>query len=255
MRKRLKYIFGGALAVVIAMLLGVYVFNFSHEEVFPNKNAVNYHYGFYHEDIEENWSTVNLDSSGHSFKMSYILSRATRNPFVAGFIAVDTDNGTLANFYDHNTLRINLSSNVGMRIPVMLTFDYKKGEKKKNGKPFPMVTLRTFIDYEESGEYDIAFDELHIPDWWYRVHRLHRDEVDLKKITNLKGIVIGSCSILREKVRDTIEVGKIEFYTDNSFLYLVIVGLAVVFAIILITLLFALRKPTRQMVKRKRPVW
>lgn len=236
MRKQFNYLlFGAALTLLISLLL-VLLINSSREEVFPNKEAVNYHYGYYHEDIEENWSTVSLDSSDHGFRMSYILSRATRNPYVAGFIAVNDSDTSLADFHKHNTLRVNLKSNVGMRIPILLTFDYKKGEKKSNGKPFPMVTLEKFVDYYGEGNYDIPLNEMRIPDWWYRVHRLHRDEVDLSKLTNVKGVVIGSCSLLREKARDTIEVKKIEFFTDNTALYWKVGVAVVVFSLMLMVL-------------------
>ncbi|MFT6717065.1 MAG: hypothetical protein ACJA0Q_001716 [Saprospiraceae bacterium] len=220
MKQRLKYLLGAAVGVLLITFLGVYILYSSYEEVFPNQENVNYHYGFYHEDIEEDWSEVSVDSSSYSFKMSYRLSRATRTPFVAGYITINDNTKSLAKYQDHNAVRINLKSNVGMRIPIMLTFDYKEGEKKKNGKPFPMLTLIKFIDYHEAGDYEIPLSEFRIPDWWYRVHRLHRDEVDINKITNIRGVIVGSCGLLREKVRDIIEIKKIEFYTDNSALYL-----------------------------------
>lgn len=226
-RKKLKMvgiISGVILCVFLIPLLTISVIKYSHKEVFPNKENINYNYGFYHEDVEKDWSYIDLDTSNFSFKMHYKLSRATRTPFVAAFIAVKDSMKTLTNYQDHNTLRLHLTSQVGMRIPVMITFDYGAGETKKNGKPFPMVTLLKFIDYSEPGNYDIALDEMRIPDWWYRVHRLHREEVDLNKLTNVKGIVIGSCSILREKERDTIEIKKIEFFTDNSSLYWKVIG-------------------------------
>ena len=106
-----------------------------------------------------------------------------------------------------------------------------------------MLTLIKFVDYYEPGNYDIPLDEFEIPDWWFRVHRLHRDEVDLKKVTDVRGVVIGSCSILRENIRDTIEVSKIEFYTDNTYNYLGVIALVSLSTLLVFIVL--LKKRTR----------
>ena len=240
MAKKIKYTLVFGMVALLLAMASVFLFTSSHEEVFPRVDDVNYYYGHYHEDIEEDWSEVKLDSSSNSFKMSYKLSRATRTPFVASYIVIDEKTKTLAEIKDHNTLRINLESKVGMRIPIMVTFDYMEGQVKENGKPFPMMTLKYQIEYTEAGNYDIAIDEMQIPDWWFRVHRLHRNEVDRSKITNVRGIIVGSCTILKEKNWDTIEVNKIEFYTDNSNLYRKVFGC--VMGLTLLVLVLVLKK-------------
>ncbi|MFT6746822.1 MAG: hypothetical protein ACJAZ2_001166 [Glaciecola sp.] len=246
MKKKFKYLLGTVVALLVLSFLLIYLLASSHEEVFPNKDAVNYNYGFYHEDIEKDWSTVNLDSSNQTFKMTYKLSRATRNPFVAGFIVKNDSVKTLANYSKHNMFRIHLKSNAGMRIPIMLTFSYKEGEKKKNGKAFPMLTLLKFVDYNEPGYYDISLDEFTIPDWWYRVHRLHRDEVDMAKVTYVRGVIIGSCSLLRENITDSIEVESIAFYSDNSTLYLTTFIVLLLLTAISLVVLFRKKVRIRQ---------
>lgn len=207
----------GIAGVLLALcFICVFLFNSSSEKIFPKTKDVKYVYGTYHEDIDEKWSEVELDTVDHPFKMTYELSRATRNPFVAGFIARKEHVVSLANFTNHNALKINIKAKNGMRIPVMLTLEYPKGLKKKNGIDFPLITILKYIDYVEEGEYQIKFEDMIIPDWWYRVHRLHKDEVDLDKVVSVQGVVIGSCSILRENIQDSIEVNSIEFYTENS---------------------------------------
>lgn len=234
-KKSFKTLLKASLILLLLSFLGVYVFCSSHQEVFPKLNGVNYNYGSYHEDIEADWSEITLDSSNHSFKMTYTLSRGTRTPFVAAFIEKDSGTSHLAKFHEHNTLKIELKSKVGMRIPVMLGLDYKKGETKKNGKSFPMVTLVKFIEYNKAGVYEIPLDEMQIPDWWYRVHRLHRDEVDFNKIESVRSIIVGSCSILKEKIEDTIEVKSVAFYSNNTSVYIriflsLLAGLLLAFA-------------------------
>lgn len=232
--KKISLIAGGLLVVAF---LSILIFNSSHEEVFPKIGNKNYVFGSYHEDIPENNSIVKLDTLNDAFKITYELSRATRNPFIAAFIATKDSVNSLADFHKHNAVRINLKSKIGMRIPVMITLGYPKGAVKENGIAFPLVTLVKYIEYKEPGDYEIRLDEMKIPDWWYRVHRLHREEVDLGKIVRVEGIVIGSCSILREKLEDTITINSIEFYTDNSILYrntvLVIASILLIVLIVL----------------------
>ncbi len=237
MNKKIARISIVGIAVFATCAIGIRLFNSSEEEVFPNKEDVNYFFGYYREDIVDNWSDVSVDSSDHQFKMTYTLSRATRNPFTASFIATKLDSGGLAKFHDHNSVRIDLKSNLGMRFPVMFTFDYEKGATKKNGKPFPMVTMEKFIDYTGPGEYIIPLHEFRIPDWWYRVHRLHKDEVDRGKVTHVRSVILGSCTILKEKLQDTVEIENITFYTDNSDWYKklsVIISVVTIFAFLFV---------------------
>ena len=97
MNKKIMNIAFIGIAAFAMCAAGIRLLNSSNEEVFPNKENANYFFGFYHEDIDDNWSTVNVDSSNHQFKMTYTLSRETRNPFTASFIASKADSGGLAN--------------------------------------------------------------------------------------------------------------------------------------------------------------
>lgn len=200
----------------------IFFLNYDKYTVYPVDDLSVYEVGTYHEELDSNWSKASFDTINNRIQFTYKLSTAREEPFAAFYFRHADITKKLVDLEGFNSISLYLKSEHAQRIPVTLRFhnDLYLNLSKK----YPEVSMSAVIDYQGEGTYTIPLSEFEIAAWWLRYHGIEKETIDLKNITELKYLAIGSCQALEPGLQDQITIGDVEFYNDYSTVYLVSSG-------------------------------
>lgn len=205
---------------VVLFLTGTMLFSlkFNSFTVFPFDKISGISINTSHEAVLKGYSNINYYfEKDSSISFDYELSKTIQEPIVALYFHKLDVNKKYFDFSDFNEISIYLKSKKSKRIPIYITIDYERINKKSGD--FLSLPLVYVIDYIGEGEYKIAKSDLQIPSWWLRYHGIKAEkvgELDFKKVDY---VLVNSCQVLGAGLQDSINVKKIAFSNSNKLNY------------------------------------
>lgn len=222
MKKQHQILFN-SLVVLAVLCVGVFA-NFKIFTIYPIEHLIDYEIGTYHEDLDSNWTEAQFEIVDEKIVFSYQLSADKEEPFAAFYFRDKSIDSNLIDLKDYNSFSVYLKAEKAQKIPVTLRF--RNDSLIKLSKSFPEISVTTVIDYTTAGLYTVELKEFEIATWWLRYHGIEKETIDLKQLTQLKYLAIGSCMALEPGSSDVILIDQVKFYNDYSMIWM---GLGLVF--------------------------
>lgn len=213
---RTYILIAGAGVFLVAVFLLLFL-DFTHHKIYPVNDVSQYEIGTYHEDMDSNWTEVSFVFDDKDIVFSYSLTEERDEPFGAFYFRDADINKTLVDVKDFNAISVHLEAEKAQRIPITLRFH--NDSYINLSKKFPEISITKVIDYKGPGKYRIYLDEFEIAAWWLRYHGIEKETIDLRKVTELKYLAIGSCQALEPGESDKIKIKEVEFYNKYTKTY------------------------------------
>ncbi len=214
------------LLVFTGFLLFFFFFslNFNRIVILPFDKNSDFTFATFHEALSDNYSYSNATLDSGKIHLKYRLTTAMEEPFTGFYICKKDSADNLFSIADYNSIEIHLKAKNSKRIPLSFTLDYKGFTS--NTKPLSSIPFTTVLDYTGEKTYEIKRSDFTTPSWWYRQHQLTEKDFKNTDFSRLNYFVVGNGQEQGKGAEDEIEVSSIEFTNDNTFVYLLFAGIA-----------------------------
>tara|TARA_B110000211_G_C14071199_1_gene550070 strand:- start:684 stop:1775 length:1092 start_codon:yes stop_codon:yes gene_type:complete len=225
--KKLHKILFGSLTLFIVFIVAIFG-DFQSFTVYPIDDLTDYEVGTYHETMDSNWTIAKFDTLNKQIVFSYQLSKDKEEPFAAFYFRDKNIDSSIVDVKNYDSFSIYLKADKAQKIPI--SFRFQNDSLIKLSKSYPEISVTKVVDYTTEGVYTVKLDEFEIAAWWLRYHGIEKENIDLKSITQLKYLAIGSCQALEPGASDVIVIDQVKFFNDYTKLYIgLVVFLIVVF--------------------------